>query len=77
MEEKDNIHVSNECIFLSQRGRVYRERVEQLEKQLIENALEHSNGNQLLAAKILGLNRNTLRTKIKKLNINVGEFKRL
>lgn len=77
MAEEDNIHVSNECSFLSQRGKVYRQRVEHLEKQLIEGALEHSNGNQLLAAKILGLNRNTLRTKIKKFNINVSEFKRL
>lgn len=75
MEQAANNHNSDECIFLTQRGRVYKMNVERLEKQLIEKALEHSNGNQLLAAKILGLNRNTLRAKINKLEVDVNKFK--
>jgi DNA-binding protein Fis len=46
-----------------------------MEKSLIEKALEYTFGNQITAAKLLGINRNTIRTKIKKLNINVERFK--
>ena len=49
--------------------------VEAVEKPLIEKALERTYGNQLKAAKILGINRNTLRTKIKKLGIKVEKWK--
>ena len=51
-------------------GEIYKSVVEEVEKPLIESALERADGNQLKAAKILGINRNTLRTKIKKLGIN-------
>ena len=56
-------------------GAIYRSVISDTEKILIEKALEHSFGNQITASKILGLNRNTLRTKIKKLNIDMGKFK--
>lgn len=56
-------------------GEIYSKVIADTEKLLIEKALQHSFGNQLLAAKILGVNRNTLRTKIKKLDIDVNEFK--
>lgn len=56
-------------------GEVYKSVVEEVEKPLIESALERADGNQLKAAKILGINRNTLRTKIKKLNINAKKWK--
>ncbi|WP_333843853.1 helix-turn-helix domain-containing protein [Pelomicrobium sp.] len=36
-----------------------------VEKPLIETVLRHSQGNQTRAAEFLGLNRNTLRKKIK------------
>ena len=42
---------------------------------IIEKILERSDGNQVMAARILGLNRNTLHKKIKKLNIDVQRFK--
>ena len=57
-------------------GEVYRVVIDLTEKALIEKALERSLGNQLGAAKVLGLNRNTLRMKIKKFNIDTRQFKR-
>ncbi len=56
-------------------GRIYREIIDQTEKTLIEKALEKSAGNQIGASRFLGLNRNTLRTKIRKLNIKMEEFR--
>jgi len=46
-----------------------------VEKPLIENILWKTEGNQIRAAKILGINRNTLHSKIKKLDINIRNFK--
>ena len=45
--------------------------ISEIEKSIIKNALIMTKGNQLKAAKILGLNRNTLRKKIGDLNINI------
>ena len=42
-----------------------------IERPLIARSLEQTNGNQIQAAALLGLNRNTLRKKIKDLNIPV------
>jgi len=49
-------------------GRVLRE----VEEPLIVATLAITRGNQLRAADILGLNRNTLRKKIKELDIKAG-----
>jgi two-component system nitrogen regulation response regulator GlnG len=43
----------------------------QVEKPLIELTLEHTSGNQLKAAELLGINRNTLRKKITDLKIEL------
>ncbi len=43
--------------------------VSEVEKALISMVLKETDGNQLRAAKLLGINRNTLRSKIKKLGI--------
>ncbi|MDR4518711.1 MAG: Fis family transcriptional regulator [Nitrosomonas sp.] len=40
-----------------------------VEKPLIEVILEHTQGNQTQAAELLGINRNTLRQKIKRYQI--------
>ena len=42
-----------------------------VEKRLIENALDQSRGNQLAAARLLGINRNTLRSRIQRLGVSV------
>jgi DNA-binding protein Fis len=56
-------------------GEWYKRGIEDTEKALISGALNRSFGNQSLAAKILGINRNTLRAKISKLNIDSRCFK--
>ncbi|MEW6381230.1 MAG: helix-turn-helix domain-containing protein [bacterium] len=50
---------------------LYRFVIEAAEKPLIEHVLMRVEGNQLRAARILGINRNTLRSKIRKLGIKV------
>ena len=45
--------------------------VERVERPLIELTLRKTQGNQVRAAEILGINRNTLRKKISELNISV------
>ena len=57
------------------RGEIYHAAIGDMEKSLIEKALEYTSGNQITAAKLLGINRNTIRTKIKKLGVNVDRFK--
>jgi two-component system, NtrC family, nitrogen regulation response regulator GlnG len=56
-------------------GELYKFVLGIIEKPVIENVLRKTEGNQLKAAKILGINRNTLHAKIKKLNIYVEKFK--
>ena len=43
--------------------------VERLERVVLEEALEQAEGNQLRAARMLGINRNTLRKKLAELGI--------
>lgn len=54
---------------------MYKKFISSVEKPLLENVLFRVKGNQLKAAKILGINRNTLRTKVKKLGINIHRLK--
>ncbi len=56
-------------------GKVYRSILEQMEKPLIEWALKRTYGNQIKAAKILGINRNTFRAKMRKLGIRPEVYK--
>lgn len=50
---------------------IYSEVISEVEQSMIKNVLFITKGNQLKAAQILGLNRNTLRKKIGDLNINI------
>ncbi|MFA5088651.1 MAG: helix-turn-helix domain-containing protein [Candidatus Omnitrophota bacterium] len=68
-QKKDNSFITLE------QGKIYRLVIDQAEKDLIEKALQYSRGKQLPASKALGLNRNTLHSKIKKLNISIEKFK--
>ncbi|MFA6349426.1 MAG: helix-turn-helix domain-containing protein [Candidatus Omnitrophota bacterium] len=72
---KDTIIKLEESLFNEKEGILYKTVVEAVEKPLIEHALERSEGNQLKAARILGINRNTIRSKIRKLAINIGKWK--
>ena len=42
-----------------------------MEREVLVRVLRHTNGNQLQAAKILGITRGSLRTKIRALGINL------
>ncbi len=53
-------------------GRVLQE----IERPLLEITLNECQGNQLRAAALLGLNRNTLRKKIRELGLQAGRQKR-
>ena len=50
-------------------GNVYEQVIQRVERPLLQLALEHTGGNQLRAAELLGLNRNTLRKKIADLGL--------
>jgi DNA-binding protein Fis len=63
--------------FRSNRGKLYKFVLQAIEKPLIENVLGRTDGNQCKAAHVLGINRNTLHAKIKKLGIEVRKWKRL
>jgi DNA-binding protein Fis len=54
---------------------LYKSVLETIEKPLIEYVLERVEGNQLKAARVLGINRNTMRSKIKKLGIDARKWK--
>lgn len=57
-------------------GKIYFDMVNRVERMAIVKALRFSYGNQVEAAKILGLHRNTLHSKIKKFNIDIRRFKK-
>ncbi|PIU58105.1 MAG: hypothetical protein COS89_02110 [Deltaproteobacteria bacterium CG07_land_8_20_14_0_80_38_7] len=50
---------------------LYETVINQVEKSLIKRAMKWANGNHIKASRLLGINRNTLRSKIKKLNLKV------
>ncbi|MCX5749933.1 MAG: hypothetical protein NTZ10_06815 [Candidatus Saganbacteria bacterium] len=59
----------NEMFFIEYRGKIYKTLVEALEKQMFEATLDYTNGNKLKSARVLGINRNTLSAKLKKLGL--------
>lgn len=69
------VMITNDSINREKDGILYKSIIEAIEKPLIENTLQRTFGNQLKAAKILGINRNTIRSKIKKLGIDPKMWK--
>jgi two-component system nitrogen regulation response regulator GlnG len=51
---------------------LYAECLAQLERRLLTRVLQHTGGNQVQAARILGITRGSLRTKLRALNITIG-----
>ena len=62
---------SKDKLLYNNNKNIYSVIIEKVEKSLIENILDFTNGNQLKASEILGLNRNTLRKKIGDLSIDL------
>jgi two-component system nitrogen regulation response regulator GlnG len=50
-------------------GKIYRQVLEVLERPLLAHVLAMTGGNQLRAARLLGLNRNTLRKRCRELRL--------
>jgi DNA-binding protein Fis len=73
--EKDSRDKIDTLFEAKAKGDIYSKVIEETEKVLIDKALKCSFGNQSIAAKLLGINRNTLRMKIKKMEISVDKFK--
>ena len=72
---KDRVVELENSLFIEKKGVLYKSVLEAVEKPLLEQTLERCDGNQLKAARILGINRNTMRAKIKKLGIDVSRWK--
>lgn len=51
---------------------IYAEAVEQMEREVIPRILKHTGGNQLQSARMLGIARNSLRSRIRTLRIQIG-----
>ena len=72
---KDRVIELENSWFNEKKGLLYKSILAEIEKPLIEHILERTEGNQLKAARILGINRNTMRAKIKKLGIDPNKWK--
>ena len=72
---KSKIVELENSLYYQKKGVLYKSILENVEKPMIEHALERTEGNQFRAAKMLGMNRNTIRSKIKKLGIDVNRWK--
>lgn len=67
-------NISVECSIEAEQG-LHKKVINAIEKPLLEDVLLEAKGNQLKAARILGINRNTLRTKVRKLGIDINRLK--
>ena len=78
---KNTVHVEallsglDDGFISSSMGDLYKVVLETIERPLLERILARTFGNQLKAAKILGISRNTLRSKIIKFGINTQRWK--
>ena len=72
----DKITELQDALYKEKEGVLYKAVLDVVERPLIEHALQRTEGNQFKAARILGINRNTMRSKIRKLGINARIYKR-
>ncbi|MBU1125733.1 MAG: hypothetical protein KKC84_06885 [Candidatus Omnitrophica bacterium] len=72
---RDKLIELEDAFYEEKKGVLYKSLLEVIEKPLIEHVLQRTEGNQLKAARILGLNRNTVRAKVKKLGISPTRYK--
>jgi len=72
---KDKVIEIEDSLFYAKKGVLYKSVLEAIEKPLIEHTLERTEGNKFKAARILGINRNTMHAKIKKLGIDAEKWK--
>lgn len=75
MYKQNNNHTIDELFLTLNTGEIYASIIRNTERVLIEKALACCFGNQIAAAKMLGINRNTIRVKIRKFNIDIAKFK--
>jgi len=72
---KDLILELEDSLYNQNERSLYNSFIEAIERPLFERVLERAEGNQLKAAGILGINRNTMRAKIKKLGISPARYR--
>lgn len=72
---KEKVIELEESWYNEKKGLLYKSILAEIEKPLIEHVLERTEGNRLKAAMILGINRNTMHAKIKKLGIDPNKWK--
>jgi len=72
---KDKIIELEESLYNEKKGILYRSIMDTIERYMIEYVLQRTDGNQLQAARVLGINRNTMRAKIKRLDIQPQRWK--
>jgi two-component system, NtrC family, nitrogen regulation response regulator GlnG len=66
-----------EHLLAARPGRVYREAVAVIERPLLAHALALTGGNQLRAARLLGMNRNTLHKRCRELGLIEARARRM
>ncbi|MFA5004934.1 MAG: helix-turn-helix domain-containing protein [Candidatus Omnitrophota bacterium] len=72
---KDKVVELENTLFNEKKGILYKSVLKEIEKPLLEQTLKRCEGNQLKASRILGINRNTMRSKIRKLGIDTNRWK--
>jgi DNA-binding protein Fis len=65
----DTVPLLVEGLSRARPGKIYRQALELLERPLLTHVLTMTGGNQLRAARLLGLNRNTLRKRCRELRL--------
>jgi two-component system nitrogen regulation response regulator GlnG len=69
--QEKNLGLFIEDALQSGKEDLYAETLQRMERLLLTRVLQHTNGNQLQAAKILGITRGSLRTKLRELGITI------